>query len=231
MPIWVGGGTYNFSWVGFSEFLRICLRGSASDLSFSLNLTKGILGAGLSQDCALSVTDPSQKAISEPFVGQVQVPIFCSEDSSASDDCGGQPCCQTADASSFFLAEAGMPWSPYVLHADTHGLAPQSPQPPSSRSSTFRDTIAQISAVKLRGRERKGPPEIIQKFRLRKWPISSADFPMTPLERTGPFWEKDFGAISGSSFFSRPLCFTAEDKGQELNTILDGGNSAFVIGF
>ena len=53
------------------------------------------------------------------------------------------------------------------------------------------------SAVKQSGRQRKGPPEIIQKFRLRKWPISSADFPMTPMERTehhfGPFWEKDFG--------------------------------------
>ena len=40
------------------------------------------------------------------------------------------------------------------------------------------------SAVRQRGRERKGPPEIIQKFRLRKWPISSADFPMTPMGRT-----------------------------------------------
>ena len=29
---------------------------------------------------------------------------------------------------------------------------------------------------KQTGRERKGPPEIIQKFRLRNWPISSADF-------------------------------------------------------
>ena len=26
----------------------------------------------------------------------------------------------------------------------------------------------------------------------------------------GPFWEKDFGAISGGPFFSRRLCFTAE---------------------
>ena len=40
------------------------------------------------------------------------------------------------------------------------------------------------SAVNQRGRERKGPPEIIQKFRLRNWPISSADFPMTPVEGT-----------------------------------------------
>ena len=47
---------------------RVCLR--------SALLTKEVLGAGLSQDCALSVTDPSQKAISEPFVRQVQVPIF-----------------------------------------------------------------------------------------------------------------------------------------------------------
>ena len=47
---------------------RVCLR--------SALLTKEVLGAGLSQDCVLSVTDPSQKAISEPFVRQVQVPIF-----------------------------------------------------------------------------------------------------------------------------------------------------------
>ena len=71
-----------------------------------------------------------------------------------------------------------------------------------------------FSAVKQRGRERKGPPEIIQKFRLRKWPILSADFPRAPMERTehhfGPFWEKDFGAISGGPFFARPLCFTAD---------------------
>ena len=62
---------------------------------------------------------------------------------------------------------------------------------------------------KTRGRERKGPPEIIQKCRLRKWPSSSADFPMTPVETTehhcGPLWEKDFGAISSGPFFSRPL--------------------------
>ena len=47
------------------------------------------------------------------------------------------------------------------------------------------------SAVKQRGRERKGPPEIIQTFRLRNWPISSAAFPVTPMEGTdtvfGPF--------------------------------------------
>ena len=48
---------------------RVCLR--------SALLTREVLGAGLSQDCAPSVTDPShQKAISEPFVRQVQVPIL-----------------------------------------------------------------------------------------------------------------------------------------------------------
>ena len=71
-----------------------------------------------------------------------------------------------------------------------------------------------VSSVQQRGRERKGQPEIIQRFRLRKWPISSADFPMTPMERAehhfGPFWEKDLGAISGGPFFSWPLNFTAE---------------------
>ena len=50
---------------------------------------------------------------------------------------------------------------------------------------------------KQRGRERKGPPDVIQEFRLRKWLISSADFPSTPMKRLehyfGPFWEKDFG--------------------------------------
>ena len=49
----------------------------------------------------------------------------------------------------------------------------------------------QLSAVKQRGRERKGSPEIIQKLRLRNWPVSSADFPMTPMQGTehhfGPF--------------------------------------------
>ena len=70
------------------------------------------------------------------------------------------------------------------------------------------------SAVKQRGRERKGPSDIIQKFRLRKWPISTADFPMSPMEKTehhfGPFCGKDFGAISGGPFFSRPLFLTVD---------------------
>ena len=53
---------------------------------------------------------------------------------------------------------------------------------------------------KTKGPGEKGAPRNhLQKFRLRKWPISSADFRMTPMERTdhhfGPFWEKDFGAI------------------------------------
>ena len=38
-------------------------------------------------------------------------------------------------------------------------------------------TLELLSAAEQRGRERKGPPEIIKKFRLRNWPISSADFP------------------------------------------------------
>ena len=36
---------------------------------------------------------------------------------------------------------------------------------------------------------------------------------MTPTKGTehhfGPLWEKDFEAISGGPWFSRPLCFTA----------------------
>ena len=76
-----------------------------------------------------------------------------------------------------------------------------------------RKEIAHLSAIKI-GRERKGPPGIIQKCRLRNWPVLSADFPMTPMEGTehhfGPFSEQDFGAISGGPLFSRPLWFTAE---------------------
>ena len=58
------------------------------------------------------------------------------------------------------------------------------------------------SAVKQRGRERKGPPEIIQKFRLRKWPISSAYFPVRLLwKEQSPilalFRRRIFGPISG----------------------------------
>ena len=51
-------------------------KGSVSDLPFSLKKSWGAGRGGLSQDCALSVTDPSQKVISEPFVRQVQVPMF-----------------------------------------------------------------------------------------------------------------------------------------------------------
>ena len=55
----------------------------------------------------------------------------------------------------------------------------------------------------------KGPgPEIIQKFRLRKWPISSADFPMTPMDRA----EHHFGAFWGGGFWGnirRPLLLPA----------------------
>ena len=69
------------------------------------------------------------------------------------------------------------------------------------------------SAVKQKDRERKGPPETIQKFRLRNWTISSAHSPMTPMEgrehHFGPFLEKDFGGIR-RPLFSRPLWFTAE---------------------
>ena len=64
------------------------------------------------------------------------------------------------------------------------------------------------SAAKQRDRERKGAPEIIQKFRLRNWPISSADFPMTPMEwDRAPFWP-----FLGEGFFGnirRPLVLPA----------------------
>ena len=67
-----------------------------------------------------------------------------------------------------------------------------------SKETKNRDV--QISS-KQKGPGEEGAP--------RKWPISSADFPMTPMERTehhfGPFWEKDFGAISGDPASPGPL--------------------------
>ena len=74
------------------------------------------------------------------------------------------------------------------------------------------DTISKGYCATWGWVSRAGPlRKSYQKFRLRKWPISSADFPMTPNEHhLGPFGEKDFGAISGGPFFYRPLCFTAE---------------------
>ena len=64
--------------------------------------------------------------------------------------------------------------------------------------SGFRKSL---SAAHQRGRERKGPLEIIQKFRLRNWPISSANFPMTPME--------------GTQHHFRPLWFTAEPNAEK----------------
>ena len=70
------------------------------------------------------------------------------------------------------------------------------------------------SAVKPRGRERKRPPEIIQKFRLRKWPISSADCPVTPMEEQSTilalFGRRILGQYPAAPFFSWPHCFTAD---------------------
>ena len=44
--------------------------------------------------------------------------------------------------------------------------------------------MGRLQQYKQRGRERKGHPEIIQKLRVRNWPILSADFAMTPTEGT-----------------------------------------------
>ena len=70
-----------------------------------------------------------------------------------------------------------------LQHASLHG--------PRAKETGWRSTSNNLSS-KTKG------PGVIQKFRLRKRRISSADFPMTP------------GAISGGPFFSRPLCFTAD---------------------
>ena len=39
-----------------------------------------------------------------------------------------------------------------------------------------------IASASSKGAGRERAPEIIQKFRLRSWPISRADFPMTVME-------------------------------------------------
>ena len=81
-----------------------------------------------------------------------------------------------------------------------------------------------VSAVKQRGRERKGTKKKVMKFRLRNWPISSADlFPYDSYGRDrhlfGPFQEKDFGAMSGGpiallapSFYFGANSKRAEDR-------------------
>ena len=63
-----------------------------------------------------------------------------------------------------------------------------------------------------KGPGEKGAPEIIQKFRLRNWPVSGVDFPMTPMEGQTILalflGEKDSGAISGGP--CSPALFTAD---------------------
>ena len=58
----------------------------------------------------------------------------------------------------------------------------------------------------------KGAPEIIQKFGLRNWPISSADFPMTPMEGRFPFSRGknriSQGVENRSSLISAPLALS-----------------------
>ena len=73
----------------------------------------------------------------------------------------------------------------------------------------FRIEFSKFSAAKQRGRERQGPPKIIQKFRLRKCPISSADFPISPMERAehhfGPFGRRIWGNIRRPLLLPAPL--------------------------
>ena len=53
------------------------------------------------------------------------------------------------------------------------------------------DELLLTGCSQTKGPGERGPPEIIQKFRLRNWSISSADFPMTPMEGT----EDHFGSF------------------------------------
>ena len=66
--LWLGGALYSVGSAG-NRNPRV-LEPPADLLPWEHNTqrhpTKEVLRAGLSQDCALSVTDPSQKAISEP---------------------------------------------------------------------------------------------------------------------------------------------------------------------
>ena len=68
-----------------------------------------------------------------------------------------------------------------------------------------------VISSKQKGPGEKGAPRNHPEIRLRNWPISSTDFPMTPMEGTehhfvGPFQEKDFGAISGGPSSPSPFC-------------------------
>ena len=69
-----------------------------------------------------------------------------------------------------------------------------------------------LSTIAILSNETKGPgerpPKIAQKCRLRNWPISRADFPMTPMEGT----EHHFGPFLGEGFWGnirRPLVLPA----------------------
>ena len=65
---------------------------------------------------------------------------------------------------------------------------------------------------KTKGPGKEGAPRNHPEISSRKVADIECRFPgKTHMERTehhfGPFWEKDFGAISGGPFFFQPLCF------------------------
>ena len=71
-----------------------------------------------------------------------------------------------------------------------------------------------LSAVKQRGREKKGPPDIAPKSFSQKGPKWCSVPSIGVIEKSaleiGQFLRRNFWMISGGPFLSRPLCFTAE---------------------
>ena len=70
------------------------------------------------------------------------------------------------------------------------------------------------SAVKQRGREKKGPPDIALKSFSQKGPkwcsVRSIGVIGKSALEIGQFLTRNFWMIFGGPFLSRPLCFTAE---------------------
>ena len=82
---------------------------------------------------------------------------------------------------------------------------------------------------------RRRPLEIIQKFRLGNLPISSADFPMIPMEGQSTilalFRRRILRPYPAAPFFSRPLWFTAEKMRPEIGHIYKGVTERGVFTF
>ena len=76
-----------------------------------------------------------------------------------------------------------------------------------------------FSAVKQRGRDNKGPPDISQNPSPKKGQDVALSLSLGVIGKSaleiGHFLGRNFGMISGGPFLSRPLCFTAEGGTQK----------------